>query len=153
MDDRIWKGLLMLSSSDRSFGQDALKLRAAFVPDGGAVSQLALIAAIGHDQVRIPAAFVPDGGAIPGYPYEHIGRAEFHPDADGAAWLTATAQGDAVPSGHDAGIDGSSNMSADSAGMPTLGLVAQETEQVGLAAHESAPGRTTSKGSNTLRSS
>jgi hypothetical protein len=45
----------MFSSSDRSFGQDTLKLRAAFVPDGGAVSQLALIAAIGHDQVRIPA--------------------------------------------------------------------------------------------------
>ena len=73
----------MLSSSDRSFGHDTLKLRATFVSDGGAVSQLALIAAVGHDQVRLPAMFVPDGGTLPGYPYEHIGGAEFHPDADG----------------------------------------------------------------------
>jgi hypothetical protein len=37
--------------------------------------------------------------------------------------------------------------------MPTLGLVAQGTEQVGLPAHESAPGRPTSTGSNAHRSS
>jgi hypothetical protein len=97
--------------------------------------------------------FVPDGGALPGCPYEHIGSAEFHPDADGAAWLTATAEGDAMPRGHDAGINGSSNMSAGSAVMPTVGLMAQETEQMRSPAHEAAPGRPTATGSNAHRSS
>jgi hypothetical protein len=143
----------MVSSTDQSFGYNTLKLRATFVPDGGTVSQLALVAAVGHNQVRIPAMFVPDGGTLPGYPYEHIGRAEFHPDADGTTSRPATAQGDAVPHGHDAEIDGSSNMSADSATMRTLGLMAQGTEQMRSPTQEVAPGGPTSPGSNAHRSS
>ncbi len=30
----------------------------------------------------IPAVWVPEGGALPGYPYEHIGRAVFIPDEE-----------------------------------------------------------------------
>jgi hypothetical protein len=57
-----------------------LRLRAVFVPDGAEVSMAEITQAVGPHPVRIPAVLVPDGGTLPGYPYEHIGRAVFIPD-------------------------------------------------------------------------
>jgi hypothetical protein len=69
----------MPSNPDRPFDHDTVKLRAVFVhkDDKGQVPQAGIVGALGYDTVKIPAVFVPKGGTPPGYPYEHLGRAEF----------------------------------------------------------------------------
>jgi hypothetical protein len=75
---------------DLPFGQNTLKLRAALVPDGAAVSMADITAMVGPDPVMIPAVLVPDGASLPGYPYEHIGQAMFIPDQDNRVGSTRT---------------------------------------------------------------
>ena len=68
----------LTNHSDRPFGDDNLKLRAVFVPEGNwdDVSQTDITDHVGHDVVKIPAVFIPEGSDIapPGYPYVHVGQ-------------------------------------------------------------------------------
>lgn len=53
----------MVDNSDRSFGYDALKLRAVFIPEGNPdnVTAADITEHLGHDVLRIRAIFIPDG--------------------------------------------------------------------------------------------
>ncbi len=88
------------SSSDNPnpFHHHTLKFRAVFVPDGADISMADITRAVGPNPVMIPAVLVPDGGTLPGYPYEHIGRAQFIPDQDQRASATRTSPRLAAPS-------------------------------------------------------
>ena len=72
----------MPNNPDLPFDHDTLKIRAVFVPDSAKDqhSPSAVTSALGYDAVKIPAVFVREGGMPPGYPYQHVGRAEFRRD-------------------------------------------------------------------------
>ena len=76
----------MPSNSDKPFGHDTLKVRAVFVPEDSEhqLTKTSVMSDLSFDPVQISAVFVPEGGAPPGYPYEHVGAAEFRPDDDGS---------------------------------------------------------------------
>jgi hypothetical protein len=77
----------MSDTSDRPFGHDTLKFRAAFVPEAAKHKVLPgdIGRSLGYDAAKVAAVFVPEGGKPPGPSYVRIGNAQFRPDGADAA--------------------------------------------------------------------
>ena len=106
------------------FGDNTLKLRAVFVPDGAQVSMADIIRVVGPHPVTFRAVWAPLGSALPGYPYEHIGNAVFIPDSDageGSARVSSRGPGQTLKASAGSAADWSTSSWA-----PRSGLTSDE---------------------------